>query len=143
MVSIRGRKRSQTLRSAGNGEGYRSGSSALKPARPKTLAEALDVLAESQKSLSIIQFASGRIPQVGRSNGIPIVTEQGVSMSLAPTLKKGQWRLEVSETGMQTVPEATVTSLQGIIRRTAKIVGGSPTSGGKVFNIFFEGLLNA
>lgn len=102
------------------------------------------MLAESQKALSIIQDGSGRIPQVGRSNSIPVVTEQGVTMSLAPTMKKNQWRLEVSSTGTQTTPpEETVASLRGIIRRSAKLLGSSPTPGGKVFNIFFEGRLNA
>ena len=103
----------------------------------------MNVLAESQKALSIVQFGSGRAQQIGRSNGIPIVTEQGVSMSLAPTMKKDQWRLEVSVAGVKIVPEATVSTLQGIIRRSAKIVRGSPVSNGKVVNIFFEGLLDA
>jgi len=102
------------------------------------------VLAESQKALAIIQDGSGRIPQVGRSNSIPVVTEGGITMSLAPTMKRNQWRLEVSSTGPQTVSqEATVTSLRGIIRRSAKLLGGAPTTDGKVVNIFFEGLLNA
>jgi hypothetical protein len=102
------------------------------------------VLAESQKALFILQDGAGRIPQVGRSNSIPVVTEAGITMSLAPTMKRNQWRLEISSTGTQTVSqEETVSSLRGIIRRSAKLLGGAPTSNGKVTNIFFEGLLNA
>lgn len=102
------------------------------------------MLAESQKALAIIQDVGGRVPQVGRSNSIPVVTEAGVTLSLAPLLKKNQWRLEISSTGPQTVTqEETVASLQEIIRRSAKILSSNPIPGGKGFNIFFEGRLNA
>ena len=88
-----------------------------------------------------MQEAAGPV-QMGRTNSIPVLGEDGLTLHLRQAAKKGCWKLEVSNVGWKPVSSDTQTHIKHLIERHAKLDGRPDVENdGRFCTYFFSGLL--